>query len=288
MAPKGKGTKKKPDIANAPQLTIKKTKAEVIIVKKPAAKATAGVDTGEEEGNLKDFYKVSIDKKLWQSMSGEEKKQWLRKMGPCPRNVYNSFHKSMASAGTSIPDHFKNEYERIMQLKHKKGVTTQKVADLQNLCKQWWLASKDPEGNANTAKVSWDSCFISQTCHSTLEQILSEKEETYTWGQIVGMFFGEKLALAALKRKEVEAVTIKDSKGKVHKRFTILNFSGWSVIEYVSLSCKFNKPHLCVCFYLKYVSKTGYLMSKSGYLIYKLGNLIYKLGNLNTKSGYLI
>ena len=205
--------------AAAKAKTVQRGKLPKKIAKKPAAGPE--IELGGKPGQADP---KTMTGEEWEKLSAEEKQKQLALMGPCNRNLYNAFHKSMASGGKNIPEHFKNEYERIMQLKGKRGVSTNKMADLRNLCRQWWMAAKDEKGNIS--KVKWDSAFIQQSCWAKSETIMTEKEESYTWGQIVGMFFGETLAIAALKRGEIEARDIQDSRGKKHKRFVVINFSG--------------------------------------------------------------
>eukprot|EP00974_Lingulodinium_polyedra_P022972 2216151-Lingulodinium_polyedra.AAC.1 len=71
-----------------------------------------------------------------------------------------------------------------MKLKTERGRSTNKVKDLQSLCKHWWLASSSASSSGNN--MQWDSVFIRQSVWAKTEEITSEKKDLYTWGQIIG------------------------------------------------------------------------------------------------------
>ena len=84
--------------------------------------------------------------KPWKSCSPEEQRKILESLPVPNHTVYKNFHTSMRT-DKEIPEHFAEEYKRIMHIKGIRGCAVGKTHALQKLCKQWWLAVRDEEGN---------------------------------------------------------------------------------------------------------------------------------------------
>ena len=103
-------------------------------------------------------------------------------------------------------------------------------ADMQRLCKHFYLASTD-EG-ASLQRPNWKSPYIKENAFWRKEGSVEEKDETFTWGHIVGSHFGEANATTATARGNVKTKAVTDLKGNVHKRYVIKNSVGLCFQKY--------------------------------------------------------
>ena len=59
---------------------------------------------------------------------------------------------------------------------------------------------------------------------------MEERDETFTWGQIVGSQFGEANAQKALARGDVKTKVVTAVNGDVHRRYAIKTFMVFNTI----------------------------------------------------------
>ena len=143
-----------------------------------------------------------------------------------------------------------------MDLRFTRGATCGKQKDLQMLAKIWWVSVKDDKGHiAKNADVKWEKANFSQSVFHKKEQIIEEINEFLTWSDVIGLWFGEKNALRAVKRGDYQPKTVTMANGQSKKM--------WERVRVAGAETQTKQLNLAV----------------SGiYLIYKLSNLIYKLG----------
>ena len=86
-----------------------------------------------------------------------------------------------------------------MKMKFERGKDVGKTKQLQLLCKQWFMAAKDSDGNV-AKNIVWDEAMFDQSCWHNREESITEEESFLTWGQVIGECFGKKNAKAAVSR----------------------------------------------------------------------------------------
>ena len=74
--------------------------------------------------------------------------------------------------------------------------------------------------------MTFDEAYFTQKVWHQREEKILESKKLYTWGQIIGMFFGPKLAEKAAKRGEVVAVEHTGTDGVTRKMWEVVNFEG--------------------------------------------------------------
>lgn len=195
--------------------TIGKTTKGDAVKRRPAATDAPGAVFG---ANVK-----ALMNKAWVDMTPAEQSRVMKEMGNPSPEAYRKFHKNMGIDQT-VPAWFKQRYTDAMSKRHKQGADTGKQKEISNLCKLWFLATRDENSGELTKVTKWHSGWISKSAYAVQEEAYCEKETSYTWGQIVGMHFGEKIAKKALKKGEVVCKSIKGSDGKTYKRYTMKNF----------------------------------------------------------------
>ena len=74
-------------------------------------------------------------------------------------------------------------------------------------------------------QINWDLAFFKEEAWNRVQTTTSASEALYTWGQIIGMHFGEKQALKSLKEGDIEPRLIKMPNGKEVQRYCLTNVS---------------------------------------------------------------
>ena len=97
------------------------------------------------------------------------------------------------------------------------------------MTKMWWLGACDDNGDIkNRQNIDWNSGWFSMSCWTRTEQSYSEKDDVFTWGQMIGVHGGnEKATEDAAARGEIEPRVVVDKSGKEHKMWAIKSFAGY-------------------------------------------------------------
>ncbi|CAK0791917.1 unnamed protein product, partial [Prorocentrum cordatum] len=128
-----------------------------------------------------------------------------------------------------VPDWFETQCRGgDMSKRHKKGADTGEQKKISGLCELWFLATRDKK-TGNIKKVAdWGSGWICKSAYTIKETAHTERGSSYTWGQIIGMHFGEKNAKKALNKGGAVCATVAGADGKQHKRFKLTTYQGLS------------------------------------------------------------
>ena len=124
-----------------------------LALKKPAARegpaAPAAPTRAASNQDLHSRLLMLLDKP-WKDMSPEEQQQVLEQLPGPNRDVYNAFHKAMAT-DSDIPEYWKEYYEKVLSTKMERGRNTNKINDLQAMCKGWWAMAVTESGTLISA-----------------------------------------------------------------------------------------------------------------------------------------
>ena len=116
--------------------------------KKPAVEETATPKSSEDMLVLFNS-KLKLLNEPWKDLPFEKQQQILNDLPPPTRDIYNAFHKSMA-CGKDTPTWWREKYEDIQAQKMERGRNTNKIHDLQAMCKGWWAMSVSDDGTMQT------------------------------------------------------------------------------------------------------------------------------------------
>ena len=170
-------------------------------------------------GDQKIAQKQLLDK-AWSELSDKEQTDMLEKV-ELPSNIYRSFHRAMSTGGNKIPEPFKERYQEAMSKQSRKGVSTGKVSELQNLCRMWLMEvmawTGDPDAERAPPLMEWNQGYLEKRSWVSHVQKTKKIQKLYTWGIVVGKHYGEENAIAALARNEVAKVRNPDWEGALDK-----------------------------------------------------------------------
>ena len=110
-----------------------------------------------------------------------------------------------------------------MGLRAERGKGTGKIKQLQTLAKQYWLAKRDENTGEIMKQVNWQSGVFSERVWSQKTDMHEEMETLYTWAELIGKCCGEKLAMAAIKRGDVEVRKVKDRFNKTRQMYAMVS-----------------------------------------------------------------
>ena len=124
-----------------------------------------------------------------------------------------------------------------MEVRHVRGQTVYKQKDLRLLCQQFWLANRNEETGEIDLKSQhlWTNAEFNQSVWRKKEESSKEEAMTFSYGEGIGIYFGEANLKRAIKRAECHWVKVKGNDGKEHKRLQKTNFFGTPSTLYIPL-----------------------------------------------------
>ena len=171
-----------------------------MVLKRPAA--------AKQKGDHAEACKVLLSS-VWSEMDEEAQKEVLERV-KLPDNIYRQFHSSMRTHGHTMPKQFVDEYTSAMSKETRRGTSSGKRSQLQDLCKQWLLEVKDHTGDDGQLQIpkncKFDTGFMCRYSWSKRSQATEKQQKLYPWGIIAAKHGGEELAIAAMNRSEIKKV----------------------------------------------------------------------------------
>ena len=119
-----------------------------------------------------------------------------------------------------------------METRHVRGQTVNKHKDLRLLAQQWWVSSRNEDGSVDIEKSMqfYDAEYMQSAWHRK-EKAMKEEKMTGSYGEAIGVFFGEDNLKRAIKRGDAKWVWKKWEDGTKEKQLEWRGSSGTHIYQ---------------------------------------------------------